>query len=202
MKSFKQYIIESERLFRFDDKKIIPKPQTYAFSPDNTGSGNVERWKDAPPDWERKTGVFAGKYSDVLPFSVPRETKWIIPHDRDESGKQTIYFAKSDRRRIKQHRSQLTQYNERQGFEKLRSGSEFHQVGPGEALAGEASGRIGPEEYFSRSGADLRPIKKKIIQNPLRHLQRHYNVQFVDDLDAVKKHFTDNGIGHNAEGYF
>ncbi len=182
MKSFKQYITEAGKLYRFDDKKLIPKAQTYAFSPDDTGSGNVKNnvgW--IPPEsWERKKGLFAGHYHNVLAYAVPRATRWVVTGRRTKDTKPTIHFSESDREAIMSHKPTVSQYNVRQGFKKSQDGI----------------------EYFVQGDKAPSPISQKTIKNPLEHIQKHYDVKFVPDLDSHKRGLEVRGIGHNFEGEF
>lgn len=183
MKSFKQYLSEARRgrLFRFDDTRLKPKAQTYAFSPDKSGSGNIENQAGwiPPESWTRETGLFAGQYHHVLSYAVPRSTRWIVTGKRTKDTKPTIHFAEEDRDDIKAHRPTISQYNVRQGFKQTQSGEFF------------APGEVAPS-----------PISQETIENPLEHIKKHYNVKFVDDLDHQKRLLDLKGIGHNYEGTF
>ena len=178
MKSFLQYITEGGKVYRFDDNPITPKAQTYAFYPDGTGSGNISKWKP-PSDWSQETGLFAGQYHHVLPYAVPRDTRWIVTGSRTEDTKPTIFFSESDKERIKAHTSTLSVYNRRQGFQKTLRGERF------------APGDVAPK-----------PLSQTQITDPLSHIEKHYDIQFVSDLDAHKKELESKGIHHAAEGNF
>ena len=182
MISFKQYISEAGKLYRFDDEKLIPKAQEYVFSPDGTGSGNVENnagWVP-PEDWERKKGLFAGQYHHVLSYAVPRSTRWLVTGKRTKEEKPTIHFSEDDREAINAHRPTISQYNVRQGFKRSQSGG----------------------EYFAQADTAPSPISQKTIENPLEHIKQHFNVKFVPDLDRHKRDLEVRGIGHNFEGSF
>lgn len=180
MKSFKQYITEAGKLYRFDDKQIIPSAQDYATSPEGTESGRVTPYWQPPSNWKRSKGLFAGKYHDVLPYAVPRATRWIITGKRTKDTKPTIYFSESDREAIMSHKPTVSQYNVRQGFKKSQDGI----------------------EYFVQGDKAPSPISQKTIENPLEHIQKHYNVKFVPDLDSHKRGLEMRGIDHNFEGEF
>lgn len=179
MLSFKHYLNESGKLYRIDDQPIIPKAHTYAFSPDNEGSGNIEKW-NPPSDWQKRTGLFSGQYHQVLAYAVPRQTRWLVTGKRTKTEKPTIHFSESDREAIEKHRPQISQYNIRQGFTRLPTGF----------------------EYFAQGDTAPNPISRKIIENPLEHIQKHYNVKFVKDLDDTRKDFLARRVYHNAEGHF
>ncbi len=181
MKTFRQYLNEAGRLFRFDDKSVAPKAQTYAFSPENLGSGNVQNtagWTP-PESWTREKGLFAGKYHDVLPYAVPRSTRWIKTGKRTKDTKPTIHFSEEDREAIEAHRPTISKYNIRQGFKQTQPGEFF------------APGEVAPSL-----------ISQETIENPLEHIKKHYNIKFVDDLDHQKRLLDLKGIGHNFEGTF
>lgn len=179
MKSFKQYIFESGRLFRLDNKLLIPKTHTYAFSPDKTTSGNVEGWNQIPPTWERKTGLFAGHYHHVITYAVPRDTRWIVTGKRTKDEKPTVHFDLFDKQDIESHRPVLSQYNVRQGFERTAGG-----------------------EFFAQGEKAPRPISQRVIDNPLEHIGKHYNIKFIPDLDDFKSRLDSKGTHHNFEGNF
>jgi hypothetical protein len=178
MKSFSQFLAEAGRLYRFDDQPITPRAQTYAISPDRTSSGNISGWKP-PPDWSQETGLFAGHYGHVLSFAVPRDIRWVVTGKRTEDSKPTIYFAKADKQRIDDHTPTLSVYNRRQGFQRTSSG-----------------------EWFAPGGVAPEPLSQTRITDPLSHIGKHYNVQFVDDIVAHKKGLESEGIHHSAEGDF
>lgn len=181
MKSFKQFIIESGRLFRFDDKLLIPKAQTYAVSPDNTESGNVEfnREWEPPANWERKTGLYAGQYHHVLTYAVPRETRWIVTGKKTKDKNPTIYFHTDDRESIEAHRPTISQYNVRQGFKRTAGG-----------------------EFFAQGEKAPPPISQTVIDNPLEHIKKHFDVKFVPNLKDLKSRLDSEGTHHTAEGDF
>jgi hypothetical protein len=181
MKSFKQFIIESGRLFRFDDKPIIPKAQTYAVSPDNTGSGNVEfnRGWEPPANWERKTGLYAGQYHHVLTYAVPRETRWIVTGKKTKDKNPTVYFDTNSRKAIEAHRPTISQYNVRQGFKRTAGG-----------------------EFFAQGEKAPAPISQTVIDNPLEHIKKHFDVKFIPDLQDFKSKLDSEGTHHTAEGNF
>jgi hypothetical protein len=183
MKSFRQYISEAGKLYRFDDKMIKPKAQTYAFSPDGTGSGNVENnagWVP-PEDWERKKGLFAGQYHHVLSYAVPRSTRWLVTGKRTKEEKPTIHLSEDDREAINAHRPTISQYNVRQGFKKSQANG---------------------GEYFAQADTAPSPISQKTIEDPLEHIKQHFNVNFVPDLDLHRKNLLAQNIHHNSEGDF
>lgn len=181
MKSFKQHIQESGRLFRFDDKPVIPKAQRYVFAPDNTGSGNVEnnRGWEPPSDWQKKTGLFAGQYHHVLTYAVPRETRWIVTGKKGKNENPTVHFDVNDREDILSHRPVLSQYNTRQGFERTAGG-----------------------EFFAQGETAPKPISQRVIEDPLNHIKQHFNVKFVRDLDDFRNRLNFKGIHHTFEGNF
>jgi len=179
MKSFIQYINESGKLYRFDDKQIIPSAQDYATSPDGTESGRVSPDWQPPSDWKRSKGLFAGQYHHVLSYAVPRDTRWIVTGKKGKNEKQTIHFDEADRERISSHSPTLSQYNRRQGFKRTLGG-----------------------EYFA-SGEDApKPIKQTKITDPLSHIEKHYNINFVKNLTKHKRDLESQGVHHTAEGDF
>jgi hypothetical protein len=183
MKSFKQYLSEAGKLYRFDDKILKPKAQTYAFSRDDTGSVNVENnvgWVP-PEDWEIKKGLFAGQYHHVLSYAVPRSTRWIVTGKRTKNEKPTIHFTEDDREAINAHRPTISQYNVRQGFKR-------------------SNPNVG--EYFAQTDNAPSPISQKTIEDPIEHIKKHFNVIFVPDLDRHKRDLDARGINYNAEGDF
>jgi hypothetical protein len=181
MKSFKTFLNEGGRLYRVDDRLLIPKAQTYAFSPDNTGSGNVEfnrGWKP-PSSWERKTGLFTGHYHHVLTYAVPRETRWIVTGKKTKNENPTVHFDIEDKEAIESHRPTLSQYNVRQGFVPTAGG-----------------------EFFAQGEKAPTPISQTTIDNPLEHIGKHFNVKFVKDLSDFRNRLNFKGIHHTFEGNF
>ena len=176
VKSFRQHLSESGKLYRFDDRQLIPKAQEYAFAPDNTGSGNVIGW-DPPADWTRRTGLFSGKYHHVLTYAVPRNTRWIVTGKRTKDSKPVVYFDNNDRDAIATHRPVLSQYNRRQGFV-----------------------RTAGAEYFAPGGRAPRPISQRVLKNPLEEIGKHFTIQFVPDLDRHKETLEARGVNYSAEG--
>jgi len=177
MKSFLQYITESGRLYRFDDKQVIPKAHEYAISPDGSESGNVAGW-NPPADWSRRTGLFTGKLHHVLPFAVPRATRWITTGARTKKSKPTVYFDKADREAIQSHRPVLSQYNVRQGFQQTVGG-----------------------EYFAPGERAPSPVSQRVIENPLEEISKHYAVKFVSNLARHKETMDSSGLNYSAEGF-
>jgi hypothetical protein len=183
MKSFRQYLLEAGKLFRFDAEPIIPKAHNYVFSPDNTGSGNAEMNRNSgwnpPSDWQERTGMFAGQYHHVLPYAVPRETRWIVTGKRGKNEKPTIHFDEGDKERIESNRPTLSQYRRKDGFIKTAGG-----------------------EFFAQGENAPKPISQRVIENPLDHIRQHYNIKFVKNLGDTKKQLESDGIDHSAEGNF
>jgi hypothetical protein len=175
-KSFLQFITESGKLYRFDDRQLTPKAQEYAFSPDNTGSGNVSGW-EPPADWTRRTGLFTGKYHHVLTYAVPRSTRWITTGKRTKDSKPVVYFDESDRDAIAAHRPVLSQYNRRQGFARTLG-----------------------SEYFAAGERAPSPVSQRVLENPLEEIGKHFTVKFVRDLDQHKSALDSEGVNYNAEG--
>lgn len=180
MKSFIQYILESKKLFRFDDLSGIPQVSKFAFSPDKHESGNAEHW-NPPKNWKIKTGLFAGDMKNVILYSVPRETRWIQTKEKKGKKSLTIYFDKSDRKKIEDHISTLSKYDEKQGFEKTVEGS---------------------GEYFITTKKAPQPLEQEKIENPLRHIAKYYNIIFVDDIKKYIKDLKRKKIKFNSEGDF
>jgi len=193
MKSFKQYLNEARRMFRFDDlpadsKPFVPKSKRYGFvrQGDNIGSGSVEGWGDYPkgPDYHEKTGVFAADYSSALPYALPRDTRWIMHGNRTKTEKPTLILHSGDLPKIKKHTTVKTEYRKRpQGFAPTSLDN--------------ASG-----EHFSEREISPTPISQTKHSNVLDMISKHYNVRFVDDLSKTKRELETSKIPHNAEGDF
>lgn len=183
MKSFLTYLQEARKLFRFDDLPasgvpVTPRMHTYGFV--KTGSGRADSWGTYPKgkDYHEKTGMFAAEYAHSLPYSMPRDTRWIVTGKRSKTEKPTLFVAAADRKKIETHKTVVSEYRKKQ--------QRFDSTGT--------------TEYFTKSAP--RPISQKIHTNPLSLISKHMNVVFVDDLDAQKKHLEQNNINHGAEGDF
>ena len=177
MKSFLQHITESGKLYRFDDRQVTPKAQEYAISPDGSESGNATTGWNPPADWTRRTGLFTGTLHHVLPFAVPRATRWITTGARTKNSKPTVYFDEADREAIQSHRPVLSQYNVRQGFQQTVGG-----------------------EYFAPGEHAPSPVSQRVIENPLEEISKHYAVKFVSNLARHKETMDSWGLNYTAEG--
>ena len=97
MQSFKEYLTESGRLFRFDDlpEDGVPKiPNTHEYGFDGETSGRTDTWGDYPKgsNYTQKSGIFSGQLHEILPYALPRDTKWIKTEVSSGKEKPTLFF--------------------------------------------------------------------------------------------------------------
>ena len=182
MQSFKEYLTESGRLFRFDDlpEDGVPKiPNTHEYGFDGGTSGRSDTWGDYPKgsDYTQKSGIFSGQLHEILPYALPRDTKWIKTDVSSGKEKPTLFLDRSDIEKIMKHKTVLTQYKKKQGFE--RRGS----------------------EYFKQSDTSPVPMKQTVYENPLDLISKHHDIVWTDNLNTQKQKLTDAGVAHSAEGF-
>lgn len=185
MKTFRQIIIESGRLVRYDrlpksGKPFKPKSFLYRFTGDGTGSGPESTWGSYPKSETDilKTGLFAGHKGHAAPYTMPRNIRWIRVGERKGDEKPTLIMSKKDFKRLqKSGRSVASIYNIKQGFKKTSGG-----------------------EFFA-ARENIPPIKQEIV-DPLKTIRKSHNIRTVRNLDSIKRRLVRSEINHDAEGNF
>ena len=160
-------------VYRLDEDPISDFSQnlrTYYRKPDWSSSGTFE--EEIPQGWQKETGLFAGNRRHVVPYAVPRDVSWIVI--REDPKRPTLVFNESDKQKIAQHRSHLSQF----------SGSGFTKVPSG--------------EYFSEKPSI--PERQEVIRNPIRFMQQWYDVKFVPDIKQLATQLRKQNIQFESEG--
>lgn len=170
---FRYWLETKENPHRIDTSQITdfnPGLKNYWFDPKGTGSGGTEM-----PGWNKRTGLFAGKLKDVIPYATPRNTRWMVLNA--ESKRPTVIFDVKDKPTIVNHRPFLSKFPS-QDFEFLPSSG----------------------EYFSEKPPSA--IRQEKIRNPLAFINQWYNIQFVPDIESAAQELLRKGIHFNAEGLY
>jgi len=132
------------------------------------------------PDWGKslkgsfKTGLYAGKYHDIVSYLIPRELPWILV---PTSPKKTLYVRKQDVSLIQKYSPWISSFKQ----------SDF-----------ETLGREGQGEYFTEKPP--KAVKQVRIKNAWKVLQSKFLVYAVDDILATHKELVTKKIGFDSEG--
>ena len=169
---FKEWFETS--VYRIDKDKIDDFSsglRTYHHTPDWKTSGTFEKESDAPPDWGKSTGLFAGQLRNIIPYATPRDTRWIVTWDNPRP---TVTFDQKDKVKIMGYRPYLSKF----------PASGFNQVPSG--------------EFFSKTPPTAN--KQEVIRNPIKFIQKWYNVNFVPDIQEFANQLKSQNIQFDAEG--
>lgn len=148
----------------------------------NKGESGPTPSRDVVPDWGRslegsfKTGLYAGKYHDVVAYLIPRDMPWILV---PTNPKKTLYVRKQDVPSIQRYSPWISAFKQ----------NDFQMLG-----------REGQGEYFAE-----RPPKahrQVQVKNAWRLLQAKFDVRTVDDINATYKELKAKNVGFDAEGSF
>lgn len=178
--NFKQWLKIRENVYRIDPEQrdFSQQPRHYFITPDGQ-SGPVPT-KDTIPDWGKnlkgvtKTGLYAGNYSDILSYLVPRELPWIL---EPTEPKKTLYVRTEDVKKIQEYRPWISSFDKNK-FQPLS--------------------RDGQGEFFSEMPP--KPIKQIQIPNPLKILQQKFNLVPVKDIKAKYDELISDKKGFDSEG--
>ena len=177
MKTFHEWL--ENRLFRIDPERrnfSIQSLGNYAFVRD--GSGRIDDPNNLP-SWAKggqiKRGLFAGEYSQVLSYMIPRNIPYIVA---ETGSRPTLYINKKDLQTIQAYRPWISSFN-RNLFSN--------------------TGKEGREEYFSDQPSQ--PLKQtQMKKDPMSMLKKNYDIQLVDDVALVRKRLDIQGSKYEAEG--
>ena len=178
--NFKQWLKIRENVFRIDPEKrdFSLQPRHYFITPDGQ-SGSVPT-KDTIPDWGKnlkgvtKTGLYAGKYHDILSYLIPRELPWILV---PTTPKKTLYVRDIDVKKIQEYHPWISSFDQ----------NKF-----------QALSRDGQGEFFSEMPP--KPIKQIQIKNPYKILNKEFNLIPVKDIVAKNDELKSKNIGFDSEG--
>lgn len=171
-----------ENVFRIDPEKRDFEDHSNLrqyFMTQNGESGPVPA-PDTVPDWGKslqgsfKTGLYAGKYHDIVSYLIPRDMPWILV---PTNPKKTLYVRKQDIPAIQNYSPWISSFDK----------SQFQVLG-----------REGQGEYFSEKPP--KPSRQAQVKNPWRILQSKFSVQPVDDIMATHKELVAKKIGFDSEG--
>lgn len=172
------------RVFRIDPEKrdFENHSNLRQYFMTNNGESGPTPSRDVVPDWGKslqgsfKTGLYAGKYHDIVSYLIPRELPWILV---STNPKKTLYIRKQDVPAIQKYSPWISSFKQ----------SDF-----------EVLGREGQGEYFTEKPPQAQ--KQTQIKNTWRVLQSKFNVYPVDDILATHKELKNKNIGFDAEGDF
>jgi len=163
-----------ESVYRIDQNPISDFSsdlKTYYRSPDWSSSGSFSNQENIPKDWLKEVGLFGGKLKNIIPYATPRNVRWIVTKDLSRP---TVIFAEKDKQAITSYRPYLSKFSQ----------SSFTQQSNG--------------EFFSHDPKQA--MKQEMIRNPLRFMQKWYNVKFVPNLDDYAKQLKSQDINFDSEG--
>lgn len=150
----------------------------------HTGESGPTSTPNQVPDWAQtpqgttpgsfKSGIFAGKYHNIVSYLIPRQLPWILV---PTNPKKTLYIRQQDIPAIKDYKPWISTFKQ----------SDFEELG-----------REGQGEYFTEKPPT--PHKQSQIQNAWRLLQSNFSVQPVNDILATQKQLIAQNIGFDAEG--
>ena len=178
--NFKTWLKIRENIFRIDPEQrdFSQQLRHYFITPDGQ-SGSVPT-KDTIPDWGKnlkgviKTGLYAGKYHDILSYLVPRELPWILV---PTTPKKTLYVRDIDVKKIQEYRPWISSFDQNK-FQSLS--------------------RDGQAEFFSEMPP--KPIKQIQIKNPYKIINKEFNLIPVKDIVAKNDELKSKNIGFDSEG--
>ena len=174
------YINESNQLnkddkyvYRLDDKRIKDfnkEMKTYGHNSDWTNSYAKSAEEKLKKNYSETSGLFAGKIEKVAPYAAPRGLQFL--KYRLEQ-KYYIVFNKEDEKKIKNHKTYLTQFDKKD-FIELKESEQFFYIKKNE------------------NEKEIKPISQKKINNPIKFMKKQgYEILFVDDLkqeiEGIKK---------------
>lgn len=182
MKNFSDWL--ENRLFRVDpERRDFEKHSNLRqYFITNKGESGPVSSPNVIPDWGKslegmfKTGLYAGRYHEVISYLIPRELPWIIVPTKP---KKTLYIRKQDIKNIQEYSPWISSFNQND-FETLD--------------------RDGQGEYFTEKPP--KALKQIQIKNPWRILQNNFIVIPVDDIMDTHKELKNKKIGFDSEGSF
>jgi len=165
--------INNETVYRIDPEQIqdFSDLRTYHHNKDWTHSGTFHDPLSVPDGYQQTKGLFGDTLRNVVPYAVPRNTPWILHHLRKRP---TLIFNEKDKQAITRHRPHLSKFPDQQ-FSRLPSGEMF-STNPGT------------------------PTHQELIRKPLNFIKRWYDIEFVPDLETVKRRFKRQGVLFDSEG--
>lgn len=170
------------RVFRIDPEKRDFDDHSNLrqyFITQNGESGPVPA-PNTVPDWGKslqgsfRTGLYAGKYHDIVSYLIPREMPWILVPTKP---KKTLYIRKQDVPAIQKYSPWISSFKQ----------DDFQTLG-----------REGQGEYFTEKPPEA--LKQTQIKNTYRLLQNKFIVNPVDNILATHKELKDKNIGFDSEG--
>lgn len=178
---FKKWL--QNRVCRADAKKIDfsdPKGMRQYFLLGNGNQSGPTPSHNKKPKWAKnkkgkfKTGLYAGKFEDIISYTIPRDIPWLVTHD---DSKDKLYIHKKDLARIKKYRPWITCFD-KQEFKPLS--------------------RKGQGEYFTEKP----PVTQKQmeIKDPFSLLKSRFEIVLVDDLLKKFQELKKKKIKFDAEG--
>lgn len=178
--SFRKWF--DRRVCRADAKKIDfsdPDGMQQYFVAKNGDSGATP-YHNKKPSWaknkkgEFKTGLFAGRFEDIISYLIPRDIPWLVVHG---SPKDTLYLHKKDLAGIRKYRPWITCFDEKE-FKPLQ--------------------KDGQGEFFTEKPPESQ--EQIQINDPLSLLEKRFKIKTVDDLLQISKELKKKKIGFDAEG--
>lgn len=178
--NFKKWF--DQRVCRADAEKLDfrnPAGMQQYFIAKNGDSGATPNYNEKPlwainKKGKFKTGLFAGRFEDIISYLIPRDIPWLVVHD---TPKDKLYLHKKDLPKIKKYKPWITCFDEKE-FKRL--------------------GRDGQGEFFTEKPPKSQERVK--INDPLTLLEKRFTIKLVDDLLQKSKELKKKKIGFDAEG--
>jgi hypothetical protein len=121
-----------------------------------------------------KSGIFAGKYHNIVSYLIPRKMPWILVPTKP---KKTLYIRQQDVQVVKDYKPWISTFK-KTDFEEL--------------------GREGQGEFFTEKPPTAH--KQAQVKNTWRLLQNNFLLKPVSDILSTHKQLMAQNIGFDAEG--